>query len=138
MGICNLILSIVVVPDINESVHPGEEEKSNSGRTPASVSQVGWMIFGLHDGGLQVFGPDLGSPISNGQEVLGEAWIPLDFIDWSMMLSRFKSVSLIDFDWPAWSLVGLEDVSLLGSDQVFEWLSINCKVLLQLRCCIQV
>jgi len=47
-----LVLSIVEVPDINESIHPCQEEETGPSWWPASIGQVTIMITSLHYGSL--------------------------------------------------------------------------------------
>jgi len=52
LGVGNLVLAVEDVPNVEESVHSGEEEETRSGGGPATVSQVGVVVTGLHNGGL--------------------------------------------------------------------------------------
>lgn len=81
------------------------------------------MITGLHDWRPHFLGPDLGGPITDGEEVLNVSGVSLDGVNRSMMLSTVITESLIDFD--GLSLISLEDVSLLGTDEVLKWTSIG-------------
>lgn len=91
-------MSIEDVPDIEETVHTGQEEQTGASWRPATVREVALVISGLHDWGLEVFAPNLGRPISNRHEVLKMAWVPLKRVNWSVMSSAFHSKSHVNFD----------------------------------------
>ena len=67
---------------------------------------------------LEIFTPDLGRPVTNSQEVFEMARVSFNVVDRAVMFSLFKTEPQVDFD--LLSLVGLEDVTLLGTDQVLE------------------
>lgn len=46
------------------------------------------------------------------------SWIPLEGIDWTVVLALLKTESLSDFD--LLTFVGLENVTLLGTNEVLE------------------
>ena len=95
---CDLILSIIEVPDIEETVDSSKEEKTTSGWRPAAVGKVGVVISCLHDGRLLLFTPDFGAPITDREEELRVTWVSIEGINWSMMFTRFETVSLLDFN----------------------------------------
>lgn len=68
--------------------------------------------------GLKIFTPDLGGPVTDGQEVLEVTWVPLNVVDRSMMLALVHTELQVDFD--LLTLVGLEDVTLFGTDEVLK------------------
>jgi len=61
----DLILSVVEVPDIEETVNSSKEEKTASGWRPAAVGKVCGVVSSLHDGRLLLFTPDFGAPITD-------------------------------------------------------------------------
>jgi hypothetical protein len=67
---------------------------------------------------LQIFAPDLGRPVTDGQEVLQVTWVSLNIVDGSVMLALIETELQVDFN--LLSLVGLEDVTLLSTDEVLE------------------
>ena len=77
------------------------------------------MIARLHNGvAFQVLTPDLSTPVTDRQEVLELARISLDVVDGTVMLALLKTELEVDFDLLA--LVGLEDITLLSTDEVLE------------------
>lgn len=111
-------MAVEVIPDVKESVHPGEEEESLSVGRPATVSKIRVVVFGLHERSLELFGPDLGSPVTDSQEVLADGRVPLHGVDGSVVLSTLKPVLLVDFNRSSGSLVDLENVSLFSTHQI--------------------
>ena len=71
MGVGDLVLSVVVVPDVHPAVSPGEEEDSWTGRGEAAVGEVGAVVLGADDGDLEIVVPDLSAPVTDGEEVFG-------------------------------------------------------------------
>lgn len=61
----DLVLSVVVVPDVHPAVSSGEEEDSWSGRGEAPIGEVGSVVLGPDDGDLELVLPDLGAPVSD-------------------------------------------------------------------------
>ena len=115
----DLILSVEEVPNIEETIHTGEEEETWAGRRPATISKVGGVIACLHDWvNLEIFTPNLGGPITDSEEVLEVTRVSLNVVDRSVVLSLFKTELVIDFD--LLSLVGLKDVTLLSTDEVLK------------------
>mmetsp|Transcript_23194 Transcript_23194/g.30954 ORF Transcript_23194/g.30954 Transcript_23194/m.30954 type:complete len:243 (-) Transcript_23194:922-1650(-) len=115
----NLVLPVEEVPDIEETVHAGQEEKTGAGGRPAAIGQVRRMIARLHNGmALEILTPDFGAPVTNGQEVLQVAGVPLNVVDGAVMLALLQAELKINFDLLA--LVSLQDVTLLGTDEVFQ------------------
>ena len=115
----DLILTVEEVPHVQETVHTGQEEKTWTGWRPASIGEVCRVVARRHDRvRLEILRPDLGGPVTNGQEVLQVAWVSLDVVDWAVMLALIKSELQVDFD--LLSLVCLEDVALLSTDEVLE------------------
>lgn len=119
MGVGDLVLSVVVIPDVHPSVSSGEEEDSWSGWGEASIGEIGSVVLGSDDGDLEIILPDFGTPVSDGQEVLGILEGSLDRVDGSEMFSTFDSVSSSDFNILFGSFVSIEDSSLFSSDQEF-------------------
>ena len=77
------------------------------------------MVAGLHNGGaLELFRPDLSLPVTNGKEVLIVAGVSLDGVDGAVMLALLHTELQVDFD--LLSLVSLQDVALLGTDQILK------------------
>lgn len=111
-------MSVEEVPHIEETVHSSEEEETGASLGPATVGQVGAVVPCLHNGELLLLGPDLGRPISYGQEEFIPAGVSLDRVNGSVMLAAFKTVSPVDLS--VLSLVDSDDVSLLGTDEVVE------------------
>jgi hypothetical protein len=73
----------------------------------------------LHDRvTLKIFAPDLGRPVTDGQEVLEVTWVPLNVVDRSMMLTLVHTELQVDFN--LLTLVGLEDVTLLSTDEILK------------------
>jgi hypothetical protein len=54
---------------------------------------------------LEVLAPNLGTPVTNGKEVLKMAGVSLDVVDGAMMLALLETELQVDFDLLA--LVGL-------------------------------
>ena len=78
------------------------------------------MVTCLHDGmALEILAPDLGGPITNREEVLAVTGVSLDLVDGAVMLALLKTELQVDFG-GLLSLVGLEDVTLFGTDEVLE------------------
>jgi hypothetical protein len=75
---------------------------------------------------LEILAPDLGGPITNGEEILQVTGVSLDVVDGAVMLTLLKTELQVDFD--LLSFVGLQDVTLFSSNQVLEWRGI-CVVL---------
>ena len=46
-------------------------------------------------------------------------WVSLKGVDWTVMLARFETKASLDFN--CLSLVGLENITLLSTDQVLKW-----------------
>jgi len=80
------------------------------------------MISCLHDWGLLILWPNLASPIADWHEVLDMGWISLERVDWTMMLPRFDTESVSNFN--HLSFVSLKNVSLLCSNQILKRTSI--------------
>jgi len=121
--VSNLILSVEVIPDVKEPIHSSEEEESFSMRSPTTISEVGVVVFSLHERSLELFRPDLGSPVSNCKEVFTDGRVSLDSIHWSVMLSSLETILLVDLNRSSRSLIHLEDISLLSSHQILHWAS---------------
>lgn len=81
-------LPVEVIPDIENTVHTCDEEETRSDWTPAAGGEVGWVILGGHDRGLDVLHPDLGGPVTHSDEALRIGWVSLDRVDWTVMLAR--------------------------------------------------
>ena len=113
---CDLILSIIEVPDIEETVDSSKEEKTTSGWRPATVGKIGGVISCLHNGWLLLFTPDLGAPITDREEVLSVSWVSIERVNWSMMFTRFKTESLLNFD--SLSLICLQNITLLCTNEI--------------------
>lgn len=71
------------------------------------------MVSSLHYRSLQVLAPDLSSPVTHRQEVFSMPRVPLESIDWSVMLTALETKPLSDFN--LLLLVCLEDVTLLSA-----------------------
>lgn len=72
---------------------------------------------------LEILAPDLGGPITNGEEILQVTGVSLDVVDGAVMLTLLKTELQVDFD--LLSFVGLQDVTLFSSNQVLEWRGIR-------------
>ena len=72
---------------------------------------------------LEILAPDLGGPMTNGEEILQVTGVSLDVVDGSVMLTLLKTELQVDFD--LLSFVGLQDVTLFSSNQVLEWRGIR-------------
>mmetsp|Transcript_33233 Transcript_33233/g.50950 ORF Transcript_33233/g.50950 Transcript_33233/m.50950 type:complete len:309 (+) Transcript_33233:73-999(+) len=105
LAVGHFVLSVVEVPHIEETVDAGQEEQTASGGGPAAVSQVARVVTSLHDGRLQLLTPDLGLPVTDREEVLHVAGVPLQRVDRAVMLAALDTESLGNFD--RLSLVGL-------------------------------
>mmetsp|Transcript_85 Transcript_85/g.122 ORF Transcript_85/g.122 Transcript_85/m.122 type:complete len:414 (-) Transcript_85:173-1414(-) len=118
MAVGDLVLPVEVVPDVHDSVHPGDVEDTGPRGAPAPAGEVTAVVLGGHDGGLEVLHPDPGRPVSYGHEELVVCRVPLDTVDGSVVLSRS---GVVDGDSVVALLVpqvdGKND-SLLGSHQV--------------------
>ena len=68
---------------------------------------------------LEIFAPDLGGPVTNGEEVLEVTGVSLNIVDRSMMFTLVETELEVNFD--LFTFVSLEDVTLLGTDEVLEW-----------------
>lgn len=68
--------------------------------------------------GLEIFTPDLGGPVTDGEEIFEVTGVPLNVVDRSMMFALVQTELQVDFD--LLTLVGLEDVTLFGTDEVLE------------------
>ena len=67
---------------------------------------------------LKIFAPDLGRPVTDGQEVLEVTWVPLNVVDRSMMLTLVHTELQVDFN--LLTLVGLEDVTLFSTNEILK------------------
>jgi len=77
------------------------------------------VITRLHDGvAFQVLTPNLGAPITDGKEILKVTGVSLDVVDGAVMLALLEAELKVDFD--LLTLVGLQDVTLLGTDKVLK------------------
>jgi len=112
----DLILSIIEIPDIEETIDSSKEEKTASGWRPAAVGKISGVISCLHDGRLLLFTPDLGAPITNRKEILRVRWVSIEGVNWSMMFTRFKTESLLNFD--SLSLICLQNITLLCTNEI--------------------
>lgn len=74
------------------------------------------MVAGEHDGALEeVFGPDLGRPVSDGEEELGVAGVALHLVNGAVMSSLLDTEPLNIVS--GFTLVDLDNVTLLSSNQ---------------------
>lgn len=78
MGKRNLVLSVVVVPNIKPAVFSGQEESTDPGRGEAAIANIAVMIFGLDQWGLEIVHPKLSTPVTHGHEDFRELKIPGD------------------------------------------------------------
>ena len=65
MGEGNLVLLIVVVPNIKPSVLSCQEEGADSRRGETTVAQITFMIFCFDEGSFEIIHPDFGTPVTN-------------------------------------------------------------------------
>ena len=93
----DLILSVVVIPNIHPSVFSSQEEGTNSGGWETTVTQVAWMISGFDQGCFEIVHPYFGTPIANRHEHLGKLKISGDAVDRTQM-SMIESQSIVDFN----------------------------------------
>jgi len=116
LGVGEFVLSVEEVPDIEASVHAGEEEKARTSFGPATVGEVGVVVTCLHDWDLQFFGPDLGAPVSHSQEVLEMDGVSVHGVDRTVMLTLLITPSTLHFGLVV-STLAHDGVSLLGTYQ---------------------
>lgn len=54
-----LVLSIVIIPNVQPAVVSDKEENARSGWGPAAIYQKVLVVFGAHDGGFELVFPNL-------------------------------------------------------------------------------
>ena len=81
------------------------------------------MVSSLHDWLRQLISPDLGSPISHGQEEFRMRWVSPEGVNRAVMLAGLETELCQDANRVIWSFVCKEHVTLLSSNQVLHWSS---------------
>ena len=109
-------MTVVNIPDVEETIHAGQVEDTGAGRGPATISKVTVVVSGLHNGLLDFFRPNLGGPITDSKEIFKMGGISLHRVDRTVMTTTFHSVSSGNFS--LLSPLSLDDVTLLGTNHV--------------------
>lgn len=75
------------------------------------------MVACLNNGLFKFFGPNLGTPVTDGQEVFKLEGVTLEGVDGAVMLAVFETVTHVDFNLVL-TTIGLHHATILTTNKV--------------------